>query len=636
MDIKKGNTDCVYFLASPLTCKKGMECEFRHSEVARLNPRDCYYWLAGNCLNPTCSFRHPPLERPETTSEPATVPQQSSVPATVPQQSSLPATVPQQSSFPATVPRHSSVLVNKVSVPCYFYFNGFCNKGDKCTFMHGPNDVSATPKVPKKTPVPVVNIHPPETKMYTESIKVQPAIEAPSNPVKCITSKSAVKVQFRPQEVASQPVKRKVLERSPSLQASLPGNEEEPVKSDTPRSAEDGGEQSPSPEQKRSGEQVEEEHIEREEWWESSPGLDVLVDNGLEEFEDDHEYEPVHDREGVRLHDYMLQREYKDSVGYDPMEYTGAEVMYVSGIHDVYVDLDEEKMFDYACGASKQLMDRDLDHVPYEMRKILPRKVEVKGRNDMDLRDELRRRKRLEGYQPYRNPRRYGPTSLEIKGKEHPRLHGMSQHPRPRQLASEVSRRTIGYGSQDRDISGVDRRSLLSLSETRRNNSRQYENENRRRPHFLPSEVSPKVPINRKKRGRPDTSTPDLFTGPKSLAQIKEEKMKPTEAGGGKRFENKRHRVTKTRSSVGDFEGPKPLNEILKEKKMSGSVNDSSNSPRSKQENNHHVGDERRDDEFVEKNWIESVIDEDEEDGYEDYYDGDDGGFEEKLANIYS
>ncbi|KAI3991070.1 hypothetical protein MKX01_017230 [Papaver californicum] len=615
MDIKKGNTDCVYFLASPLTCKKGMKCEFRHSEVARLNPRDCYYWLAGNCLNPTCSFRHPPSERPETTSEPATV--------------------PQQSSLPATVPQHSSILVNKVSVPCYFYFNGFCNKGDKCTFMHGPNDVSATLKVPKKTPV--ANIHPPETKTYTESVKVQPAIEAPSNPVRFVTSQSAVKEQFRPQEVTPQPVKSKVLERSPSLQASLPGNEEEPVKSDTPLSAEDVSEESPSPEQKCSGEQVEEEHIEREEWWESSPGLDVLVDNGSEGYEDDHEYVPVHDGEVGRLHNHMLQREYEDSVGDDPMEYTGAEVMYVSGIHDVYGDLDEDKMFDYACGASKHLMDRDLDHVPYGMRKLLPRKVEVKGRNDMDLRDELRKRKRLEGYQPYRNPRRYGPTSLEIKGKEHPRLHRMNYHPHPRRLASEVSHRTIGYGSQnDRDISGDDKRSLLSLSETRRSNSRQHENEKRRKPHFLPSEVSPKVHINRKKRGRPDATTPDLFTGPKSLAQIKEEKLKPMESGRGERFGSKRHQVFKTRTLVGDFQGPKPLNEIRKEKKMSGLMNDSSNSPRSKQENNHGVGDEIRNDEFVEKNWIESVIDEDEEDGYEDYYDGDDGGFEEKLANIYS
>ncbi|KAJ6351140.1 hypothetical protein OIU78_007132 [Salix suchowensis] len=52
----KRNTDCVYFLASPLTCKKGSECEYRHSEYARVNPRDCYFWLNGNCLNPKCGF----------------------------------------------------------------------------------------------------------------------------------------------------------------------------------------------------------------------------------------------------------------------------------------------------------------------------------------------------------------------------------------------------------------------------------------------------------------------------------------------------------------------------------------------------------------------------------------------------
>lgn len=38
---------------------QGNQCDFRHSEGARMNPRDCYYWLNGNCLNPKCSFRHP-------------------------------------------------------------------------------------------------------------------------------------------------------------------------------------------------------------------------------------------------------------------------------------------------------------------------------------------------------------------------------------------------------------------------------------------------------------------------------------------------------------------------------------------------------------------------------------------------
>lgn len=38
---------------------QGSDCEYRHSEIARLNPRGCWYWLSGNCLNPTCAFRHP-------------------------------------------------------------------------------------------------------------------------------------------------------------------------------------------------------------------------------------------------------------------------------------------------------------------------------------------------------------------------------------------------------------------------------------------------------------------------------------------------------------------------------------------------------------------------------------------------
>ncbi|KAB2095440.1 hypothetical protein ES319_A01G036800v1 [Gossypium barbadense] len=47
-----------FTMISPFS-NQGLDCEYRHSEVARLNPRDCWYWLAGNCINPTCGFRHP-------------------------------------------------------------------------------------------------------------------------------------------------------------------------------------------------------------------------------------------------------------------------------------------------------------------------------------------------------------------------------------------------------------------------------------------------------------------------------------------------------------------------------------------------------------------------------------------------
>ncbi|KAK1320500.1 Zinc finger CCCH domain-containing protein 19 [Acorus calamus] len=126
----KKNTDCIYFLASPLTCKKGNECEYRHSENARMNPRDCFYWLNRNCLNPKCSFRHPPLDplvgTPLSTSSSGHFPLV---------QSALPAQV-------SAVNVSASHNPNKQNVPCIFFQKGFCLKGDKCPFMHGPQPTS--------------------------------------------------------------------------------------------------------------------------------------------------------------------------------------------------------------------------------------------------------------------------------------------------------------------------------------------------------------------------------------------------------------------------------------------------------------------------------------------------------------
>ncbi|XP_060182735.1 zinc finger CCCH domain-containing protein 17 [Lycium barbarum] len=130
----KRNTDCVYFLASPLTCKKGSECEYRHSDIARLNPRDCWYWLNGSCLNPKCAFRHPPLDGLLGTQ--VATPTGSSVP-------------PVASVAPTpNVPYGGST---KQSVPCVFFQQGFCLKGDRCPFFHAP--ISVSNKAPPPHPV---------------------------------------------------------------------------------------------------------------------------------------------------------------------------------------------------------------------------------------------------------------------------------------------------------------------------------------------------------------------------------------------------------------------------------------------------------------------------------------------------
>ncbi|CAI5467327.1 unnamed protein product [Closterium sp. Yama58-4] len=55
-------------------CKKGAACEFRHSEAARRNPRDCYYWMSWGCNKADCAFRHPPLGRPPGAAPPPAFP----------------------------------------------------------------------------------------------------------------------------------------------------------------------------------------------------------------------------------------------------------------------------------------------------------------------------------------------------------------------------------------------------------------------------------------------------------------------------------------------------------------------------------------------------------------------------------
>uniref|UniRef100_A0ACD5YYZ1 Uncharacterized protein n=1 Tax=Avena sativa TaxID=4498 RepID=A0ACD5YYZ1_AVESA len=117
--LRRRGADCVYYLVSPLTCKKGSECEYRHSDAARANPRDCWYWFNGNCANPKCSFRHPPLD--DMLGAPA-----------APRAS-------QQSAPQVSVPAHAPASgAAKPGVPCYYFQKGMCAKGNLCAFSHVP------------------------------------------------------------------------------------------------------------------------------------------------------------------------------------------------------------------------------------------------------------------------------------------------------------------------------------------------------------------------------------------------------------------------------------------------------------------------------------------------------------------
>ncbi|PKA48465.1 Zinc finger CCCH domain-containing protein 19 [Apostasia shenzhenica] len=138
----KRNTDCVYFLASPLTCKKGSECEYRHSEGARVNPRDCRYWLKGNCLNPKCLFRHPPLDGLVGNTGDTSVPLFTATQITP--------------SMQLSVANSSALNPTRNTVPCYYFQMGGCLKGDKCSFVHGPQPaVNLAVQPAAKSSVPV-------------------------------------------------------------------------------------------------------------------------------------------------------------------------------------------------------------------------------------------------------------------------------------------------------------------------------------------------------------------------------------------------------------------------------------------------------------------------------------------------
>ncbi|KAA8535072.1 hypothetical protein F0562_030075 [Nyssa sinensis] len=483
-EFQKRNTDCVYFLASPLTCKKGIECEYRHSEIARLNPRDCWFWLAGSCLNLTCAFRHPPLDgRTEASSESAPQQQQCSVP------------------------------VNKTNVPCYFYFNGFCNKGDRCSFLHGPDDSTPSWKS-LKTASSVTDIVPLENKTSIGSDTGSAPLE--THPNSCETApKRAVGLQINPEEDLHQSTPKLVTQQiaSPHISAS-DCEEAAAVRSDSLLPAEgfiQGG--SLICTDQSSDEQVD-GCIEREEWLESSPGFDVLVD-GSENlgYEDDPEYLLALDREGGELNNHFSGYDYEDHVEYDPA-YPDTGIMYEQDIHDTYDHLDNEHAYDNVRKSPGRSRERVLDPSLPRKRNFLPMDLSIDVRRAVDLRDHLKKRKMIDGHPVTHFSRRHDSSRLIGRSRERSRqqrtrrLHG--------RLASEVENNIVGSHYENEILmNGANQRERFGHTQSRVNRSRQHYKEKRQPKHqSLSSEVSRK-PASKIRRSVEESA---MFTGPKSLA----------------------------------------------------------------------------------------------------------------------
>ncbi|KAK9115662.1 hypothetical protein Sjap_014609 [Stephania japonica] len=268
----KRHTDCVYFLASPLTCKKGSECEYRHSEEARINPRDCWFWTNSSCLNPKCPFRHPPLDAlfggSSATSGKPSLPLQPTVPG----------------QFYA--PNSYGYNTGKQATPCYYFQKGHCMKGDRCLFMHGPQPVDGT------TPQPPA---PPKAQSITETHNARKELVDPKRnaqltklPQASVVKPVQVLPPTKPLAKAEAPVVENGKVAEKVMVARAPFDDEPPRYKQSKVPSVIGGNPMLRPHRSRQTQPLDEHNLrngkEPDEFLrESSPGFDVLVDNDLQD-----------------------------------------------------------------------------------------------------------------------------------------------------------------------------------------------------------------------------------------------------------------------------------------------------------------------------------------------------------------
>ncbi|KAK4775161.1 hypothetical protein SAY86_010096 [Trapa natans] len=513
-EMLKRRTDCVFFLASPLTCKKGVECEYRHSEIARLNLRDCWYWLAGNCLNHACGFRHPPLDLHNE----------------------------KMLEFPASS-HHSSSTVKKTSGPCYFYYNGFCNKGSTCFFSHGPNrfapptgnsqkDNSAVTRWPlsKNDPLVRKSIESSRGERNITSSTTVPKATVQSRPA----SANILKHRELPEncvaksEAASEDVSGSFLPVDLTLKRS-----------------------------RGTTNQSLEQHVVMEKRWKAPPGFHVFAtgDNSENLYceDDQEEYSPQYVQHTDELISPLSGCDFELPDEHDPMNHE-AEFFCSYGVYDCYRNSDSPHSLGDTGTAQDELSGGAPDCLWSAERDLLHMKVEVGDcPNVADLRDRLSRPIGIENddgsaswilrrhYSSGSNG--YRPTRLGRNGFSQ-RLH--------RKLISLHGKNPVGsvkdYGFSFNVVRkrGVHRHLRVQ-------NFRKYKG--KRQVYATTRALK-----NSSSRGRRSHQEERAaFAGPKTLDQIKEEQMRAE-------WNKEDSDVCSRANSVVNFQGPKPLSELLNNK----------------------------------------------------------------------
>ncbi|XP_062184159.1 zinc finger CCCH domain-containing protein 32-like [Phragmites australis] len=380
------NTDCVYFLASPLTCKKGNECDFRHSEGARMNPRDCWYWLNGNCLNLKCPFRHPPIDGFFGAPTPG---------------------------VPSVSSHYGAYNSGKQMVPCYYFQKGSCLKGDRCHFYHGPQTAGNNPpeQVMKVSSFPLEQ---PQAQKNEESTEPNNSMQQ-SAPIIGDRSKMTADwslvhaakagVATVPSELASNAVKsrlnsEKVPNTTPAVKKSFTISEEDhpvsypnqlPVGSDPIQDWNQDYQMPPADDLPQNSREADDF------LGESSPGFDVLVDNDA----DSAAY--LHDEEDFGRDMYPVEDYEYAPADFDIHAHHEREQFNGMGEHNQIGQLYDG----YERKRRRSSSERSMDRPFHSDRRFLHREIDHAEMDRSDLRHQLRRR-RINGSSTAISPERNG------------------------------------------------------------------------------------------------------------------------------------------------------------------------------------------------------------------------------------
>nr|CAB3460388.1 unnamed protein product [Digitaria exilis] len=483
---RRSSADCVNFLASRFACSKGTKCQFRHCEGARFNP-SCWYWFQGNCVNPSCTFRHPQLESLNRTK---------------------PVADPLLSRASASV---------KAASPCFFYYNSYCKKGGNCPFLHEPptfSDVVGTCPGATTSDTATVNGNSAEDKKI-ESWKYALANPHEGSPehIKKLHSKGVTE--------SSSPVFNGATSNAPETSVDTVGYMKSSMLSDL-----------------SSGDSAM-EHAEQDESRESSPGFDVLVDDGLP-------------NKIGREHQLAQER---DADVLNVKHHIGDPVVYGLDYHDS--EYQEQGFSDFERGCYPNYLEgvqghdyvTTFGHIPHSRLDLVKSTSKEHGKNVLDpislmaLRADFDNQNTQTGdISKQRSERRRNAKGKNGRTKRrhvHEARNGSKKiEQRPTQ---HMQNSLIGdcYGS------------LVSAT------LKGQKKKSRRKQHHDCSAGS----SNYTNANAMHLDHPGDFIGPKSLAQIKEEKCRSRPS-----FSHSTVHVAHGRPSSNDFEGPKSLSEILKAK----------------------------------------------------------------------